>query len=60
MIYFNIICKDYSVEIKLLQQPYMHWNIYTTDAQSVHLHVSALYGFHRQGVFTVVKVVISK
>jgi hypothetical protein len=38
----------------------MHWNIYTTDAQNLLLHVSALHGCQQQGVFTAVKVVLSK
>jgi hypothetical protein len=35
----------------------MPCNIYTTDPQNLLLHVSALFGCHNQGVFTVVKVV---
>ena len=38
----------------------MHWNRYTTDAQNPLLHVSVLYGCHHQGVFTVLKAVLSK
>ena len=35
-------------------------NMYTTDARSLPLHVSAREGCHPQGVFTVVKVVLYK
>jgi hypothetical protein len=35
-------------------------NIYTTEEQSLLLHVSALHGCHSQGAFKVVKVVLSK
>jgi hypothetical protein len=38
----------------------MHWNIQMTDAQNFFLHVSALHGCHHKGVFTVVKVLLSK
>jgi hypothetical protein len=38
----------------------MHWNIYITEAKNLLLHVSALHGFHYQGVFTLVKVMFSK
>jgi hypothetical protein len=37
----------------------MHWNVYTTDVQNLPPHVSAFRGCHHQGVFTVVKVVLS-
>jgi len=37
----------------------MHCNIHTTDAQNPLLHFSARHGCHHQGVFTVVKAVIS-
>jgi len=37
----------------------MHRNIYITHAQNL-LYVSALHRCHHQGVFTVVKVVLSK
>jgi len=38
----------------------MHWNIHTTDAQNIFLHVLELHGCHHQGVFTVVRVVLLK
>lgn len=46
--------------VSLQNQPYKHWNIFTTDAQNSLLHVSALLGYHHQGIFTVFKVVLSK
>jgi hypothetical protein len=52
---FNIACTVHRVEINLYNQTYMHWNVYTTDAQNLLLHVSALHRFHHQGVFTAVK-----
>jgi len=44
----------------LLQQTYVHWNIYITDTQNLLLRVSALNGCHNQGVFTLDKLVLSK
>jgi len=41
-------------------QLYLHSKIHTTDARNTFLHVSALLGCHLQGVFAVVKVVVSK
>jgi hypothetical protein len=38
----------------------MHWNVYTTDAQNLPPHVSTFGGFHHQGVFTVVKLLLLK
>jgi hypothetical protein len=38
----------------------MPFNIYTTDAQNFLLPVSVFHGCHYQGVFTVVKVVLSR
>jgi len=38
----------------------MHWNIYATNARNLLLHVSALHGCDRQGVFTAVKGVLLK
>ena len=38
----------------------MHWNMYTTEEQSLLLHVSALHGCHSQAAFTGVKIVLSK
>jgi len=38
----------------------MHWITYTTDAQNLLLPVSVIHGCHHQGLFTVVKVVLSK
>jgi hypothetical protein len=53
--YFNIACTVHSVAtISLYRQPYMHCNIYTTDAQNLLLPVATLCGCHRLGVFTVV------
>ena len=41
-------------------QLHLHCNIYTTDARNTFLHISALLGWLLQGVFAVVKVVVSK
>jgi len=41
-------------------QTYMHWNIYTTVAQNLHLHVSRLLGCHHQEVFIEVKLVLTE
>lgn len=46
---------------RLYNQPSAHCScIYTTDAQKLLLHVSALPWCHLSGVFTVVKVLLSK
>ena len=46
---FNTACTVHRVEINLYNQTYMHWNVYTTDAQDLLLHVSALHRCHHQG-----------
>jgi hypothetical protein len=49
--------KEYTLTHKI--QPYVRYNIYTTDGQNLLLHVSAIYECHYQGVITLLKVVLA-
>jgi len=37
--YFSIAYTVRCVEINLKNRPYMHWNVYTTDAQNLFQHI---------------------
>jgi hypothetical protein len=53
----NLIVTHTNVEDQLTKPALHSQIIYATDAQKLFLHVSALLGFHHQGIFTAVLVV---
>jgi len=49
--HFNKYTHKRSEIMKLLNQPYMPWNIYIRDAENLPLDVSTLHGCHYLGIF---------
>jgi len=47
------LSSQFTLAINILNYPYMHSNIYATDAHNLLLHVLALFECHHQGIFTV-------
>jgi hypothetical protein len=52
---FISACTVYCVIINLKILHYVNWHLYTAHALNLHLHISALHGCRRKGVFTLVK-----